>query len=147
MAGDNLIYTIRVNNNGPSDAAEVVLIDQIPAGTTYQSISFPNSWKCRGPAVGTRGNIRCSKAVFATGDEAVFALRVKVATTAAGSTIFNTSSVTSITNDPNTVNNGSTNTTTVLNNAGGAKAFSEENVIGTPLGFFAWFFNGENSSR
>ena len=39
VAGGELTYTIVLANNGPSSAAEVVLIDEIPAGTTLVSVA------------------------------------------------------------------------------------------------------------
>ncbi|NJN76168.1 MAG: DUF11 domain-containing protein, partial [Synechococcaceae cyanobacterium RL_1_2] len=35
--GDNVVYTVTVNNTGPSDATNVDVTDQLPAGLTYVS--------------------------------------------------------------------------------------------------------------
>src|SRR5205823_11867444 len=37
--GDTFTYNITVTNNGPSDAANVVLTDVLPANVSFQSIS------------------------------------------------------------------------------------------------------------
>ena len=35
--GENLLFTITINNNGPNDATHVALIDVLPSGLTYQA--------------------------------------------------------------------------------------------------------------
>ncbi len=40
LAGTSLAYTITVQNNGPSDAHNIVVTDVLPAGVTYASDSF-----------------------------------------------------------------------------------------------------------
>jgi uncharacterized repeat protein (TIGR01451 family) len=115
-AGNNLTYTITVNNAGPSNASTVALADTLPAGTTFVSLSNPG-WSCTSPAVGGTGTVNCSIATMAPGS-AVFTLVVNVnASTAAGTVLTNTATATSTTSDPNTGNESGTATTTVASSA------------------------------
>ncbi|MBV8518369.1 MAG: ExeM/NucH family extracellular endonuclease [Acidobacteria bacterium] len=114
-AGNNLTYTITVNNAGPSFAATVSLADTLPAGTTFVSLASPGGWSCTNPAVGATGSISCTIASLGTGD-AVFTLVVNVGSSASG-TLSNTATVTSATSDPNTGNESATETTAVTGSA------------------------------
>ena len=112
-AGNNLTYTITVNNAGPSTAATVSLSDTLPAGTTFVSLSAPGGWSCGTPAVGGTGTITCTNPSLPIGN-AVFTLTVNVnAGVANGTVITNTATVSSVTTDPNTGNESGTATTTV----------------------------------
>jgi uncharacterized repeat protein (TIGR01451 family) len=115
-AGNNLTYTITVNNAGPSNAATVTLADTLPAGTTFVSLADPG-WSCTTPAVGGTGTVNCSIASLGLGN-AVFTLVVNVnASTAAGTVLSNTATAASATSDPNPGNESDTATTTVADSA------------------------------
>src|SRR6058998_983657 len=58
--GENLTYTLVVNNNGPSTAASVTVTDPLPPVTTFQSIIKPAGWTCTTPAVGSAGTVSCT---------------------------------------------------------------------------------------
>ena len=58
--GENLTYTLVVNNNGPSTAASVTVTDPLPPVTTFQSIITPAGWTCTTPAVGSAGTVSSS---------------------------------------------------------------------------------------
>jgi hypothetical protein len=109
FAGNNLSYTITVNNAGPSNAATVALSDLLPAGTTFVSLSSPGGWSCTTPAIGAAGTVSCTIASLAPGN-AIFTLVVKVNVTGS---VSNTATVTSTTTDPTTGNESGTATTTV----------------------------------
>ncbi|MDQ3012462.1 MAG: putative Ig domain-containing protein, partial [Acidobacteriota bacterium] len=112
-AGNNLTYTITVNNAGPSNAASVSLSDTLPAGTTFVSLSSPGGWTCITPAVNASGTISCSVATVAPGS-AVFTLTVKVGLGVANATVLsNTATVSAVTSDPNPGNESGTATTIV----------------------------------
>ncbi|MFY9820261.1 MAG: Calx-beta domain-containing protein [Thermoanaerobaculia bacterium] len=112
-AGKNLTYTITVTNAGPSSAASVVLGDELPAGTTFVSLSSPSGWSCTKPPVGSGGTVSCSTPSLAVGS-AVFTLTVAVApSTPAGAVFSNTATASSSTPDPNPGNESGTATTIV----------------------------------
>src|SRR5205085_864194 len=67
-AGNNISYTITVANTGPSDAQNMVLSDALPVGTSFVSLSLPNSWtRTDSIAVGTNGTITANIATLAAG--------------------------------------------------------------------------------
>src|SRR2546423_146267 len=49
--GTNLTYTIQVANAGPDAAMAVSLMDTIPSGTSFVSLSAPAGWTCATPSV------------------------------------------------------------------------------------------------
>jgi uncharacterized repeat protein (TIGR01451 family) len=113
VAGTNLSYTITVSNEGPDSAANVVVTDPLPAGTTFVSLSMPGGWNCAVPAVGATGTMTCGKPSVAVGSEA-FTLIVKVAASVQGGTLIaNSATVSSTTADPNINDNTSSRSTQV----------------------------------
>lgn len=111
-AGAALTYAITVSNAGPAAAAAVTLSDTLPAATRFASLSSPSGWNCTTPAVGQSGAVACQAATLAVGS-AVFTLVVDVAADAGGTSLSNTTTVTSTTVDPVTTNNSATATTVV----------------------------------
>ncbi len=59
-AGNAQSYTITLTNAGPDDAEFVSLEDDLPAGTTFLSLSEPAGWTCTTPPVGSDGIVSCS---------------------------------------------------------------------------------------
>jgi hypothetical protein len=114
FTGNDITYTITVNNGGPDAAVNAVLADTVPTNTTFRSITSPAGWACSTvPAVGATGSISCSNPSFSTGSS-VFTLVVRVDTNVAnGTSISNKADVSSTTADSNTDNNSATTTTTV----------------------------------
>jgi uncharacterized repeat protein (TIGR01451 family) len=111
----NITYTIGYNNAGPSAAANVVVSDTMPAGTSLVSVTTPATWS-RTDAVpnGGNGTITFSKASSANADTASFTVVVSIdGTVADGAVLSNTASVTTDTYDPNLTNNTSSPATTV----------------------------------
>jgi uncharacterized repeat protein (TIGR01451 family) len=104
-AGNDLTYTITVNNAGPSNAATVTLTDNLPAATTFVSLSSPGGWTCAPLTVGAGGTLSCTNLNMGIGS-AVFTLVVKVNPGAltGNDVITNTATVSSTTSDPNTGN-------------------------------------------
>src|SRR6266540_1483170 len=114
VAGTTLHYTIVVENDGPDTASFPTLNDTIPAGTTFQSLSFPNPWFCSQPAPHQSGQVQCHITSMGSGDKDTFQLNVNVnSNVAPGTVIPNTASVQSQTPDPDTSNNDDTTHTTV----------------------------------
>ncbi len=95
-AGGPLVYTLIVDNNGPTTANNVTLTDNLPAGVTFQSVTTS-----QGTCSGTT-TITCDLgAIFNSGTASV---EILVVTSGAG-TISNTASVTADEADPIPGNN------------------------------------------
>jgi uncharacterized repeat protein (TIGR01451 family) len=119
-AGSNLTYTIVVSNNGPSVATAVALADTLPAGTTFVSLAQTAgaSFSCTTPAVGASGPVNCTLASMNPATSATFELVVLVdGTTANGTNIVNTATVSSTSADPSGENNSAQATTVVSTGA------------------------------
>jgi gliding motility-associated-like protein/uncharacterized repeat protein (TIGR01451 family) len=100
VPGNSVTYMIRVKNNGPSDAANVNIQDNAPAGTTI------STWTARSisggvvpPVAGGSGNLNQTIAVFPNGAEVEYeiVLAIPASYTAA---LSNTAAVSSSTTDP-----------------------------------------------
>ncbi|MDX1996523.1 MAG: IPTL-CTERM sorting domain-containing protein [Thermoanaerobaculia bacterium] len=109
LVGNPLTYTVTVNNEGPSAAANVVMNDPLPADATFQSLTAPGGWSCTTPAVGATGTVQCSIASLPIGS-ATFTIGVQAT---AGPTLTNTATVTSTTTDPQPGNESDTELTGV----------------------------------
>lgn len=117
VAGENLAYTITITNNGPSAAANTVLSDTLPAGTTFFSQS-QTAGSSSFTLSNTGNTISNTLASFPAGDSATFMVVVQVsAAQANGSTISNTATATSSTYEPDASDNTSTATTSVTTSA------------------------------
>jgi uncharacterized repeat protein (TIGR01451 family) len=88
-AGENLVYTADVTNNGPDPASDVTLKDTLPAGVTFVSAT-PSQGTCMYATA-----LNCSLGALANGAKARVTIVVEVASAASGSTIANSVSVTS----------------------------------------------------
>ncbi|HEX3530703.1 MAG TPA: ExeM/NucH family extracellular endonuclease, partial [Thermoanaerobaculia bacterium] len=115
VAGNNITYTITVNNAGPSNAASASLSDPLPAGTTFVSLASPSGWTCTSLSVGSNDPVGCFADTSLAPGSAVFTLVVAVAPTVTeGTVISNTATASSTTSDPNPGNESGTATTTVM---------------------------------
>ncbi|MEK6302812.1 MAG: HYR domain-containing protein [Acidobacteriota bacterium] len=115
-AGNNINYRVEVTNNGPDDAQGVTVTDTVPGSTTFVSEAQNSGpgFTCTAPDAGFTGMISCTIASLPAGSMAVFTFAVNVnGGTPDGTTITNTASVSSDTNELNTANNTSTAETTV----------------------------------
>jgi uncharacterized repeat protein (TIGR01451 family) len=113
-AGSDLTYTVTVLNNGPSDAVDVTLTDELPAQTTFVSAdqtSGPN-FTCTTPAVGAGGTISCSIATLVPMSSATFSFVVHIAPDATG-TIENSADASSPTPDPSPANSSDSTSTAI----------------------------------
>jgi hypothetical protein len=113
-AGNDLTYTVTVTNHGPSDAQTVELTDATPSGTTFVSEAQNSgpTFNCTNPSAGATGTTTCTIATLASGQSAVFEIKVNVNADKTG-TISNTAAGTTTTTDPTPGNNSATATTTV----------------------------------
>jgi uncharacterized repeat protein (TIGR01451 family) len=115
-AGDELAYTITVANLGPDSANSAQLIDTLPAGMTFVSLTQVSGppFTPSTPGVGQGGTVSESRSPFASGESAQFTLRVAIdPRTPDGAEITNTAILSSPTGDPNPANNGSSRATTI----------------------------------
>ena len=109
-AGTQILYSVSLTNNGPSDATTVSLTDTLPANTTFISFTPDN-----GPGFSCAGTT-CTAPVLISGSTVTFTLIVQIAPSATG-TITNTATATSATADPNSANNTGTAQTVINGSA------------------------------
>ena len=72
-----LTYTIRVDNVGPSNAAGVVVVDDLPAEQRFVSAT-PSNGSCQTPPVGTNGTVTCNLGFLLDGQSANAQVVIKV---------------------------------------------------------------------
>jgi uncharacterized repeat protein (TIGR01451 family) len=110
--GGNTTYSITISNAGPQSAnGQVTVVDSLPVGVTYQSVSGAG-WSCS--AVGRR--VTCTTAgPIASGAASTFVLSVAVASTVSG-TVTNVAEVIGSTIDQVQANDRFTVSTTAVPN-------------------------------
>jgi uncharacterized repeat protein (TIGR01451 family) len=112
-AAANLVYTIEVANNGPSNAAAANLATEVRSGTIFVALEQPEGWSCSTPAVGAIGAVSCDNPSFGVAT-ATFRLTVQVLSgTPIGTQIAHSSAVSSATADTDSANNAAAATTEV----------------------------------
>ena len=125
--GGQLVYAIEVRNDGPDDATNTVVTDDLPSPSDVDLVSTtPSQGTC-----GQQGNqpVSCSLGTVASGATATVQI---VVTPKKPGTITNTASVTSDVADPNMANNSATTTTTVSPAGGGATCANKAaTIVGT----------------
>jgi uncharacterized repeat protein (TIGR01451 family) len=104
-AGENLTYTIDIENNGPLTAVDVAVESTLPAGVTFVSTS--------GCAEDPAGSTTCSLGDIDPGATAQFTLEVSVDLGVSGSITFD-AEVSSATADPGEALNTASVTSTVV---------------------------------
>ena len=117
-AGGDITYSITVSNNGPADAANLMLTDNLPAGTTFISETQTSgpTFNCSTPLVGAGGTVKCTIAALSAGASPQFTIKVRTnCSMANGSTVSNTASISSDTSDTNANNNAAAANATVSN--------------------------------
>jgi uncharacterized repeat protein (TIGR01451 family) len=110
-ANKPLTYKITVENPGLSNAAGVVVTDDLPADRPFVSAN-PSQGSCQTPPVGTSGTVTCNLGFLPRTHSASIDIVVKVLAPRKSS-ISNTATVASATPDPIAANNSHTLTTTV----------------------------------
>lgn len=105
IAGQNIVYTVTVTNNGPSSASAVNVADPTPGGLTFVSNSggCTTAYPC---ALGTMTN-----------GQTVTITSTYSTSPSSTTSITNTATVSSTTGDPAAGNNSATKTTTVTASA------------------------------
>lgn len=89
--GAKLSYTITAVNNGPDAATNVAVVDAVPAGSTFASVST-TAGTCTSPGVGDTGTVRCVIGNLAVNGTAIVTLTVNV-TAAAGKEVVDTARI------------------------------------------------------
>jgi uncharacterized repeat protein (TIGR01451 family) len=111
---ENYTYTVGARNNGPTAAANVSVSIPLPAGTNFQSLAVPAGWSCVTPAIGSGGTITCTIASLASGATATFLPVVQVNPTTAAGTTLNITSTISTTTTETIVSNNSASTSNLV---------------------------------
>ncbi|MEA2238687.1 MAG: hypothetical protein QOC81_3411 [Thermoanaerobaculia bacterium] len=106
VAGQTMVYTVVVTNNGPSSAASVSVADTTPAGLTFVS----NSGGCTTA-------YPCALGTLTNGQSVTITSTYTIAPSAAGSVVTNTAIVSSSTADPSASNNTAAKTTSITGSA------------------------------
>jgi len=106
----SLTYTITLDNNGPTDAKAVRVVDTLPEEVTFSSVSAPDGVTCTTPDVETTKTVVCTLATMEVSATPIIITIVTTVTAQARGPFINTAVVTSTTADPDTANN-----TTVTN--------------------------------
>jgi uncharacterized repeat protein (TIGR01451 family) len=106
VAGQSMVYTVVITNNGPSSAAAVSVADTTPAGLTFVSNS-----------VGCTSAYPCALGTLTNGQSVTITSTYSIAPSSAGSVITNTATVSSTTADPLASNNTAVKTTPITGSA------------------------------
>ena len=114
MAGSTLVYTLTVSNSGPSNAANLVVSDTLPASVSYQAID-QGPFSCLYDS-GTQ-RVTCTLSTLAPSGTARAVVTTKVNSSTPAGTITNVATVTSSSADSNTSNNRASQSTTVTTQA------------------------------
>lgn len=113
VAGKTITYGINVSNtSGSWETSDIQLSDNLPSGTTFQSLTTPSSGTaCTTPGVGGSGPVSCVIDSLPASGQAALSLVVNVTSAPVGS-LSNTASTTytSGTPNPNTSSGTATNT-------------------------------------
>lgn len=99
LEGQSLVLTVTATNNGPKDATNLTILDQIPTGLSYQSSSATVGSYNNTNGTWTIGNL-------ASGSSATLTINVDVDPGTEGNQITNAADVNTLDqNDPNAANN------------------------------------------
>lgn len=96
VAGRDYTWSLRITNDGPSDAQDVVVSDTLPTGVTFASADAPCTFAA--------GVVRCELVRLAAGATRTFVLTVRVDPDTVG-LLSNTARVDARTDDPTPGNN------------------------------------------
>ncbi|MBI3463724.1 MAG: DUF11 domain-containing protein, partial [Planctomycetes bacterium] len=108
IAGQNVIYTVTVRNDGPSEATNVSLSDSLPAGVSRVSINA-GAAACSSLA----GTVSCAIGTLAPGSGTTLTITVTVVPATLG-TLTNSLSAVAVETDPSSANNSATQDTNTV---------------------------------
>ena len=106
-------WTVVVRNDGPSDAREVVVGDELPDGVTLVSRTLDAG---SGSCTGTR-ELSCTVPVLAAGASRTLTVVGRVSSAFTGTSLADTARVTSAVSDPDQLDNAATATSEVTRSA------------------------------
>jgi uncharacterized repeat protein (TIGR01451 family) len=116
MAGTNVTWTVEATNNGPAGAGNLSLDDDVPAGTSFASIS-DGDWSCTTPAVGSSGLASCDLDSLDASDSSSIEVVAQVdCSTPDGTLITNTASVAAETPPDSDLSNNSAQASFTVDN-------------------------------
>jgi uncharacterized repeat protein (TIGR01451 family) len=128
-AGETIVYSIFVFNNGPSTAQNVVVTDSLPAGTTFVSVTASDGpFTCSTPAVGAGGTVTCSAAAMEPEGTVFFTLSLKTSPSAPTGSITNTATISSATPELNPSDNSSSVSTGIAGSSSASADLSIESM-------------------
>ncbi len=107
VSGASITWTLKVTDNGPSTAQQVIVEDPLPSGVTLTGAT-----STQGACQSTGDVLRCELGTLAAGAGAE--VKPTGTVTATSGTLSNTATVTALEPDPDPANNSSTTITTVL---------------------------------
>ncbi len=139
VAGESILYTQNVVNNGVIPALNVVVTFPTPPNTTYSYIDEPAGWDCSTfplpgtPSPGNAGTITCTKASLAVGETASFPLTVSVAAATAAGTVINYTATISTTTTDSVPANNTSSASTLVGSATSADVMIEKTTSSNPI--------------
>jgi uncharacterized repeat protein (TIGR01451 family) len=110
LAGNSVVFSHTVTNNGPNASGTVTLTDTLPTGTTFQSATWPPGWSCSN----VTNVVTCFTSSLAINAAATINVTAQVGTTVTNGTVLTDSvSVPNSASDPVSANNTASASTTV----------------------------------
>ena len=112
--GSDVVFTLALTNNGPSDAVNPSVSFPIPAQMTFATVAAPSGWTVSTPAIGSGGTVTFTRSGLVNGATATFTVAAKVKTSAPNGTVIEATATASATGtDPVTPNNSDLTTAAV----------------------------------
>mgnify|MGYP001170189784 CR=1 FL=1 len=105
-AGEELIYTVKVTNNGPNTGEKIIVNDSLPGEVSFVSTSCTDYFY-------DAGELACTLGTISAGGSAQYAVTVNV-DPGITQTIENTATIEAKVTDPDLTNNSATVTTSVV---------------------------------
>jgi uncharacterized repeat protein (TIGR01451 family) len=115
QAGTPLTYVVSASNAGPSTAANVGVVDTLPANAAFVQLSaVTGGGTCTTPAAGALGGtVQCTWASIASGAQQTATFVVRPLTGVAGSNLDNGATIATTTTELNLANNSASTSTPV----------------------------------